>query len=338
MRPQTRPGFTLIELLVVIAIIGILVSLLLPAVQTAREAARRTECMNNLKQLGMACLEHAEVRGYLPTGGWGWRWAGDPDRGFTKKQPGGWHYNILPFLELQDLHDRGSGGKNQTLGSVRVQSPVVLFHCPSRRDAIAYPYVHGIPYYNINRPSVVGRSDYAACGGDMRVTECWEGPATLKDGDAMSEDAWATHAGTWKDATGVIYRRSMTQFAHIQDGASSTYLIGERYLNPDFYLNGTLCANDQGWDLGYDFDVNRWTYSYDLKNNRRDDNVHVDPRQDTPGYSDNGGCDTIFGSAHWGKFHMVLCDGSVHDINYTIDAKTHAQLGNREDGTVLGEF
>jgi len=335
MRPQTRPGFTLIELLVVITIIGILVSLLLPAVQTTREAARRTECMNNLKQLGMACLEHAEVRGYLPTGGWAWGWAGDPDRGFSKKQPGGWHYNILPFLELQDLHDRGSGGKNQTLGSVRAQSPVVLFHCPSRRDAIAYPYVHGSPYYNIDKPSVIGRSDYAASSGDGNTDAYWKGPSSLAEGDKMSEAQWESYPGTSHEATGVIYRRSMTQFAHIHDGASSTYLIGERYLNPDFYLNGTLCANDQGWDLGYDYDVNRWTCSYDFNTNRP---TGINPMQDTPGYNDNGGCDTIFGSAHWAKFHMVLCDGSVHDINYTIDAKTHAQLGNRKDGKVLGDF
>jgi len=319
MRLRTLPGFTVIELLVVITIIGILATLLLPAIQAAREAARRAQCVNNLKQLGMACLGHADQRGYLPTGGWAWGWAGDPDRGFGDSQPGGWHYNILPFLELEDLHQRGADGKNRTHGKMRAQTPVALFYCPSRRDPIAYPYTQDSPYFNIDRPSVIGRSDYAGCSGDFfpGITN-WKGPSTLEEGDAMSEEEWESHKGGWKTATGVIYRRSKTRFAHILDGASSTYLLGERYLNPDFYHNGELLSNDQGWDLGYDCDVNR--------------SCNQKPMQDTPGYNDNGGYDTIFGSAHWGKFHVVLCDGSVQAINYTIDLKTHRELGNRDDG------
>lgn len=83
-----------------IAIIGVLVGLLLPAIQAAREAARRAECKNRLKQMGLAALNLEGTHKHFPTGGWGWRYAGDPDRGYSSKQPGGWYYGILAHTEL----------------------------------------------------------------------------------------------------------------------------------------------------------------------------------------------------------------------------------------------
>src|SRR5579864_8117659 len=102
-------GFTLVELLVVITIIGILVGLLLPAVNAAREAGRNTTCQNNLKNLGLAALNHEHAHGFFPTGGWGSQWVGDPDAGYGITQPGGWLYCILPYMDGQNLHDLGLG-------------------------------------------------------------------------------------------------------------------------------------------------------------------------------------------------------------------------------------
>ncbi len=103
-------GFTLVELLVVITIIGILIGMLLPAVNSARESGRNAQCKNNLAQMGKACLAHEEAQGIFPTGGWGWFWVGDPDRGYGDQQPGGWIYNILPHTEMNALHDLGRYG------------------------------------------------------------------------------------------------------------------------------------------------------------------------------------------------------------------------------------
>ena len=163
MRPgrPTRAAFTLIELLVVIAIIGILIALLLPAVQAARESARQLRCSNNLKQLGLAAVNHEEAHGHFPTGGWGWGWVGDPDRGFSKHQPGGWVFNLLPFLEqeaLWELAKDGNAGppfndapkphhtQEQLQGANRATKTLLtMFNCPSRRECVLLAKVADIP-------------------------------------------------------------------------------------------------------------------------------------------------------------------------------------------------
>ena len=99
----SRIAFTLIELLVVIAIISTLVTIMLPAIQWARESARRVTCQVHLKQLAMAAISHHDQHRHFPTGGWrdgDVRWTGDPERGFGPEQTGGWAYNILPFIEM----------------------------------------------------------------------------------------------------------------------------------------------------------------------------------------------------------------------------------------------
>jgi prepilin-type N-terminal cleavage/methylation domain-containing protein len=108
-RAHRSRAFTLVELLVVIAIIGILIALLLPAIQSAREAARRSQCKNNLKQLALAVLNFESAHKHLPSGGWGYRWAPDPDHGYGITQPGSGFYSILPFHEQAALHDMGKG-------------------------------------------------------------------------------------------------------------------------------------------------------------------------------------------------------------------------------------
>ena len=106
--PRSASGFTLVELLVVIAIVAMLTALLLPAVQSAREAARRIHCKNTLKQMSLASLGFESASGSFPSDGWGWRWMGDPDRGHGQDQPGSWLYRILPYTEAREVHTMAS--------------------------------------------------------------------------------------------------------------------------------------------------------------------------------------------------------------------------------------
>ncbi len=104
-----RRGFTLVELLVTMAILLLLLALLLPAIQSVREAGRRAHCQNSLKQIATALFIYHDSHGTFPQGGWGHEWVGVPERGSGQRQPGGWIYRLLPHIEESALHDLGLG-------------------------------------------------------------------------------------------------------------------------------------------------------------------------------------------------------------------------------------
>jgi prepilin-type N-terminal cleavage/methylation domain-containing protein/prepilin-type processing-associated H-X9-DG protein len=321
MKTSPREAFTLVEVLVVIAIMGMLIALLLPAVQAAREAARRSQCANHLKQLGLASLSHESSQGFLPTGGWRWDWAGDPDRGFDRRQPGGWIYTVLPFLGEVPLYNQGSGkpfnDKKWDL-SRTCRTPLTVLHCPTRRPAMAYPNAE--TPLNIMPIATAARTDYAANGGmvpvmtDNDAYNIWWNPGNpLGNGDPSFADAPGFAWPSPPQYDGVVYATSMTTMSDIRDGASNTYLMGEKYLNSDDYFNYKDDGNNTPCYTGYDWDTVRWSAG--------------GPRQDQRKSDWNN-----FGSAHPGALNMAMCDGSVRAVSYSIDLGTHNRLCNRHDG------
>ena len=332
-------AFTLVELLVVITIIGVLVGLLLPAVQSAREAARRLQCVNHLKQISLATLTHEQAIKHLPTGGWGFAWTGDATRGNDWRQPGGWIYNILPYMELQSLHDLGidlSSRARPTANGQRLAMPMNAMYCPSRRRATTYPWSRG-PTANAGTPTMVGRNDYAMNAGDqggIMHDPQWSlfdssnteaGPSktsSVEDAPGqMSDEARTTFGNAAGKSTGVIYLGSMVKLRDIPDGTSNTYLVGEKYLTPELYVSGIDSGDNEAALCGINEDTVRWTAE-------NGSSSYKIPYQDTPGYQTGG----HFGSAHAGGFNMAFCDGSVQMIVYGIDPETHRRLGNRQDG------
>lgn len=318
-----RKAFTLIELLVVIAIIGILIALLLPAVNAAREAARRTQCKNHLKQLALAVQNHIDANRHFPSGGWGYKWQPHPDRGTGLSQPGGWAYAILPFMEESALYTLGGGvGRNNETSSTllngnkaRSQSPISLWNCPSRRSLQNYPLenrdFYRKPYLSATMLEAF-RPDYAANGGVVRVSFA-AGPTSLSQGDSGGYTFPSD-----EQITGIVFVHKLYMLRQLTDGTSKTYLIGEKYLNPDFYETGEAVGDNQNIFSGDDRDVVRWGQD--------------PPLQDTRGIETG----TIFGSAHSGAWNMAFCDGSVQSLSYLIEPATHRALANRHDGEPAG--
>ena len=252
-------GFTLVELLVVIAIIGILIALLLPAIQAAREAARRSQCKNNLKQIGLAAMAHLDTQKFFPTCGWGYHWTGDPDRGYSTQQPGGWLYNLLPFIDQASIHDMakglpaGSTAKYQMLAHMN-SVVIATYNCPSRRsggDALIKDPTLLETEYNADDTVKVqvgqARSDYAGnAGTNQQVTT---GSCQVTSGSDTGGTDGATYfkqncydvagSGWWSpDMNGATYAASKITLKKILDGTTKTYFVGEKSLQPQFYLGG----------------------------------------------------------------------------------------------------
>jgi prepilin-type N-terminal cleavage/methylation domain-containing protein/prepilin-type processing-associated H-X9-DG protein len=220
-----RKAFTIIELLVVIAIISVLIGLLLPAVQKVREAAARTQCANNLKQIGLAFHNHHDAVGYFPTGGWDW-WStptyinGQPMVG--EYQQAGWGFQILPYIEGTNIWQGAGGTTDLERALLAVGTPSKTFFCPSRRN-----------------PQTTTFSDPAYFNG-MTVTT-----------------ALCDYAASNYEETGVVRYRYPTRFADIVDGTSNTLLAGDKRLNRGRL--GLPNDDDNGYASGFEDDVIRYT-------------------------------------------------------------------------------
>ena len=279
-----------------------LIALLLPAIQAAREAARRMECQNHLKQMTLGILNHESSMHFFPTGGWGWGWIGDPDLGFGNRQPGGWVFNILPYMEMKSTYNMGkglTGATKVTALQSMAETPISLFNCPTRRPAILYPWTLGAQNGSqFGTPRGAGRSDYAINAGNTDCQYNYGGPP-------------------WPDLSalnGICYQRSAVTLKQITNGTSHTYLVGEKYLSPDSYKTGSTWDDNECLYSGYDDDNYRSGYNQ--------------PYRDRSGY---GGPGCSFGSAHSVVWNAAFCDGSVHPISYDIDPLIHAYQSNRRN-------
>jgi prepilin-type N-terminal cleavage/methylation domain-containing protein/prepilin-type processing-associated H-X9-DG protein len=353
---EKRRGFTLVELLVVIAIIGILIALLLPAIQAAREAARRMECKNHLKQVGSAMNNHLSTQGHFPTDGWGWGWIGDPERGTGISQPGGWIFNILPYAEYQQIYKMQyglTGAARQKAAQLMCETPLPLFNCPTRRPSQVYAVYPGAGWWGqppkckdtltMPLPTKVARSDYAGNGGST-----WSSPEGTYDigftnGTTKRPGTWhgtglgATGPGTWTGASaslgpipqysnGVIFAASSIKTKEITDGTSNTLLCGEKFLDANHYYTGLDPADNETMYMGDNEDIVRFTANTG-PNDTGTSNTTYTPKRDRAG----SGVIDIFGSAHANGCNFAFCDGSVETISYDVDPWIFNYLGGRND-------
>ena len=332
-------GFTLVELLVVIAIIGILVSLLLPAVQAAREAARRLQCQNHLKQLSLGCLVHENTHGFFPSGGWHWRWVGDADRGFGKAQPGTWSFSILPYIEEESLYNVGSDGDpykctvdQKRKARALITTPVPIYYCPSRRSARKYPSwalfgeATAKPANSLGiTDDLIAKTDYAVNGGGTPMVAPWPGVSPRA---VRADFIWQRES---EEGNGMVYERSEVKLSEITDGSVYTILLGEKFVEPARYETTSL-GDHHGMYIYY-WDTFRYAGDEPELLPLQDANLgNINIMRDV-----NSCCNSRFGSAHPGGMHIAMCDGSIHSINYNINPVIYRQLGGRNDGRVFDE-
>jgi prepilin-type N-terminal cleavage/methylation domain-containing protein/prepilin-type processing-associated H-X9-DG protein len=303
-----KSAFTLIELLVVIAIIGILIALLLPAVQAAREAARRMSCSNNLKQIGLAVHNYHATHGCFPPGNIIKEAGVCPGaRPFESDDATCWLISILPFLEQKALYDAydfnayNEGAPNQ---QVR-ETFVATYVCPSdlATDKLAIPArgpaseVYGaVPYMPGSYRAVSGRSEglrYLDSGEIASYPEPWRGPIHMVGGLGFTTE----------------------RFESVADGASNTLMAGE-----------STTRTNRGFRTFWAYSYAFYTMSAATTGQPRTLYGDYDRCVAEAGTGRDTPCLRGWGSFHPGGMNFLACDGSVHFVSGTIDMELFAQL------------
>ena len=353
---RSNTAFTLVELLVVIAIIGILVALLLPAVQSAREAARRMSCANNLKQLGLATLNYESTNRHFPLGA-------------AANEGSMWSYYVLPYVE---------GGVSYEAANIIERSGVANYQWgnPSGpyNDLSALPEnirtntaLQETVFPTLQCPSIELRPQLDVAADNFyvmqRVPASYLGSATgivdngytaICDEDVISTRTgrYASEPTRFGDLDGVLYSWSKVRVGQIVDGTSNTMLIGEAVHDVEAQeLIGGTREPDQGnrkdhWAIGSDdIDISRdGAHGLDVSECLGSLAVPINYQNEfpnntactSPGSPSSTDCQRVqlaFGSVHPGGFQMVRCDGSVDFIQEDIDADVRTELGTRAGQT-----
>lgn len=339
MRQTQRRGFTLVELLVVIAIIGILVGLLLPAVQAAREAARRMQCSNNLKQIGLAFLNHESTYKYLPQG----PYDGDPSLSpapvYTESgssygtteccnaaHPKGWShwFKILPYMEQANVYNLAKFDQPALRsrafdynGEDSVAAALISsYYCPSRRGPTGYG------------SALAGRCDYAGCAGFYQgeMTEGFNDiPAAPLGLAPRRDERGQENEGNTPGRKGYIVWSALgakRRLADVTDGTSSSIMASEKSV-PLGKLNASGGDNEKWNNAGWDECVIRW---------------HFPPMNDADKRiireTSTGGnvWPRYFGAAHPAGLNSVYGDGSVRFAAFTVDPTVWMRVCVIDDG------
>ena len=319
----SRHGFTLVELLVVIAIIGILIALLLPAVQAAREAARRMQCANHLKQIGLGLHNYMSGRGTFPPG----EMAPPTNVSYTCSGLS-WAALILPYLEQQNVTNqldptKPGYGYQPTSPSdqhhLAMCNVIPAYLCPSSGHAPTFNYGPSSP--NLND---YGMLEYVGIAGSNRDLGRYLPPA---------------YPYTYPSQAGTFYFNSAHRPADFRDGLSHTMAVGEYSgLAPGQGFNPTrgLGDNDGPWNLGYwegEGTPNQGGHTWSVRT--------VSHPPNTAFYWPSTGSNppivrtvsqASLKSNHPGGLHVLFCDGGVHFINNEIDLNAYKDLADRDDG------
>jgi prepilin-type N-terminal cleavage/methylation domain-containing protein len=357
---RRRWAFTLVELLVVIAIIGVLVGLLLPAVQKIREAANRMSCSNNLKQLGLASHNFYDTYQFFPNGGGNWNdTAGYQSDGTPlnpRIQTAGWYYQLLPYLEQANLYMQQDSDPTQL--------PPSNYLLANERPGMAnWPYnsymwpLDTTPPWN-SPPGGTGplntiappKTFFCPSRRPARIYPGWRGikgdyAAVIPGHVPLYRDANGNINTTpenefWGPFHGAISAKfgERIGFAQIRDGTANTMMYAEKFMFSDRYFF------DSEWWFGDDkssfhgFDNDNFRSSINNPAYFPRGNPAADYPNTTPESSSNGGNETwhggfVFGSAHPAGINSVFADGSVHNVKYGIDPDVFNALGNRDDGS-----